>query len=228
MYIFKIQRNHHRKFAPLLQALTISVVLIAPTSHAQMGQPAPLPKLTEPANKGPTLEQTQQWLIKTYREMGAIGAPSPFEPTERFRQDLHFSGCNVSILDISAYLNGKYINPPTLRSGSLLDMNPEDVSFTLGKKETFLRHYSTSLEITRSPHAFPAFLGDVNALEKMRLLLLSVKPERTDWTGNSLIVDFTEMGPRITSAWRHAIKLCVEQAAATRNAVPVKPAGELF
>ena len=96
MYILKIQRSHHRKFAPLLQALTISVLLTAPTSHAQMGQPAPLPKLTEPMNKGPSLEQTQQWLIKTYQELGIFGRKWPWNDQLEYRRiHLHFSGCNL-------------------------------------------------------------------------------------------------------------------------------------
>lgn len=227
MYAIKILKLGKTTIELLIRTLLMSILLVASSSHAQMGRPAPLPKLTEPANKGPTLEETQQWLIKTFRESGAIQTN---EPTQRTRYDLHFSGCNLSVLQLEGYSNRRVIIP-YLVSGSLLDMNPEDPSETLGKSKRFkLYHHGYSDEITNSPHGIPAFQGDISALREMRLLLLGNKPERTYVTG-IFYYPSPQMVPRINNAWRHAIKLCVEQAAAARNAVnavPVKPAGELF
>jgi hypothetical protein len=191
-----------------------------------MGQPAPLPKLTEPANKGPTLEETQQWLIKTYRENGAL---ITHEPEEILRYDLHFSGCNLSVLQLIRYTNTNitYIRAD-LSSGSLLDMDPEFPSVTIGKSDRFQDYPQQTYKYT-SPHVNLAFQGDINALRDMRLLLLANKPNnRKTYLTSIYYYPSPQMVPRINNVWPHAIKLCVEQAAAARNAESVKPAGELF
>jgi hypothetical protein len=117
---------------------------------------------------------------------------------------------------------------------SLLDLDPEKPDQTLGK-DNIVRIYQSGYEreMTRSLQTISGYYqGDESALKQMRLNLINSYKnenrlvERID--GVALSYPSDQMEQRILNAMRHAIQLCVKQAAEARNAVPVKPAGELF
>lgn len=235
--------KNNRETGTLLRALALSVLLSASAAHAQMGQQAPMPKLTEPAEKEPTLEQTQAWLVKTNKDLGIVSITyvaddGVVSSTVHRRRQFYFSGCVLSLLSMDGGPPGSHKDVDFWwQSVSLTNLDPNEPFETLGKAEKI----RTYMGDDRSSHGYTPYtnaayyIGDIEEMEKAKqhvLKLYKAQNRQPAWRSELELDHYPrDIKKRIRNAMSHAIKLCVKQAAQEReaaNAAPVKPAGELF